>query len=145
MRIIAACSMLVGLISCVLLTAPVRADQLKMECQAWQAVGARELLGAYTFLFDSASGSLSVTLQSPGGATYLMFGSDVKKWKLLLARNGHAVFYDIRDDSWGNNQMGPVQILSLNFQNPNMFTYWMGGELGEAELPQYEAKCRRLN
>jgi len=74
-----------------------------------------------------------------------MFGWDVKKWKLLLARGGHAVFYDIAHDSAGSQIVGPVQILSLNFENPNMFTYMMGGETDEAKIPPYQAKCRRLN
>ena len=140
MRIIA-----LALVSC-LLAAPVRADQLKMECQVAQAVGAKEPLGAYAFVFDTASGSLSVQLEPlPKGDVHYLFGWDVKKWKLLSARNGHAVFYDVADDSWGSQQVGPVKILSLNFASPNMFTYWMGGELGEATVPQPKTNCRRLN
>jgi len=41
---------------------------------------------------------------------------------------------------------GPVKILSLNFEKPNMFTYWMGGETDESKMPpHYQARCRRLN
>jgi hypothetical protein len=119
-----------------LVAAPVRADQLKMECQVAQSVGAKEPLGAYTFLFDTASGALSVTLEG----RYL-YGSDVKKWKLLFAQGGHAVFYGIIAD----DVFGPVKIFSLNFENPNMFSYSIGGdEFGEM-APQYKANCRRLN
>src|SRR5690349_15483909 len=88
-RIIAACAL--ALVGAHLIAVPVRADQLKMECQVAQAVGAKEPVGAYAFLFDTASGSLSVTLR-PRGDVRLMFGWDVKKWKLLFAQGGHAVF-----------------------------------------------------
>ena len=130
---------LVG-ISCCLVAAPVRADQLRMECQ----VATGEPLGGYSFSFDTVSGSLSTTLQ-PTIDVHLMFAWDVKRWKLLLARGGHAVFYDIAADTPGNQVVGPVKILSLNFEKPNMFTYWMGGETDEAKIPPYQTKCRRLN
>ena len=80
MRIVAASLALVG---CLVAASVVRADQLKMQCQVRQAVGAGEPLGAYTFLFDPASESLSVRLQ-PMYDQRLMFGWDVKQWKLLF-------------------------------------------------------------
>jgi len=108
-----------------------------MECQV--AVYTGDPVGGYAFLFDTASGSLSVTLQ-PRSDVHTMFGWQVKKWKLLFAQAGHAVFYDINAD----DMAGPVKILSLNFENPNMFSYWVGADIGE-NAPQYKAKCRRLN
>jgi hypothetical protein len=94
-RVIAAC--IFGLASC-MVAAPVRADQLKMECQV--AVYTGEPLGAYAFVFDTISGSLSARLE-PQGDPHNMFGWDVKKWKVLLARGGHVVFYDIAADTRG--------------------------------------------
>jgi hypothetical protein len=136
-RIIAACAL--ALVGAHLIAVPVRADQLKMECQVAQAVGAKEPVGAYAFLFDTASGSLSVTLR-PRCDVRLMFGWDVKKWKLLFAQGGHAVFYGITPED-----LSPVQIFSLNFENPNMFSYWMGGDEFGEQAPQYKANCHRLN
>ena len=126
-------------ISCYLVAAPAKADQLKMECQVYT----NEPLGAYAFLFDTASGSLSVRLE-PRVDVRLMFGWNVKNWKLLFAQGGHAVFYDVNAaDTIG----GPVKMLSLNFEKPSMFIYDVGGDAEEAivGLPQYKARCRRLN
>ena len=98
MRIVAASLVLVS--CCLLAASVVRADQLKMECQVADYTG--EPVGAYKFLFDTTSGSLSVTLQpAPPRNLYSMFGYDVKNWRLLLARGGHAVFYDIAPDTPG--------------------------------------------
>jgi hypothetical protein len=84
-----------ALVSCYLAAAPVvRADQLKIKCQV--AIYTGEPVGAYEFLFDTTSSSLSVALQpAPRRNLHSMYGYDVKNWKLLLARGGHAVFYDI--------------------------------------------------
>jgi hypothetical protein len=129
---------LVG-ISCCLVAAPVWADQLRMECQVANVNG--EHVGSYTFLFDTPSGSLSVNMQS-SAPPLPMWGFDVKHWKLLFAQGGHAVFYGITPEG-----LSPVQIFSLNFENPNMFSYEMGGDAEEAisGLPQYKARCRRRN
>jgi len=128
-------------ISCYLVPAAAQADQLKMECQVWQAVGAKEPVGTYTFLFDPASGSLSVNMQS-SPPPMPMFGFDVKQWKLLFAQGSHAIFYGITPKG-----LTPVQIFSLNFEKPNMFSYWVGGDAEEftAGAPQYNTNCRRLN
>jgi hypothetical protein len=135
-------------IVCYLVASPVQADQLKMECQVASftvPLYAGEALGGYVFSFDTGSDSLSVT-PLPKQRPDLLFGWDVMKWTLLFARGGHAVFYDIADDSSGNSVIGHVRILSLNFEKPNMFAYWMGGDMDESKMPpQYRAKCRRLN
>jgi hypothetical protein len=128
-------------IGCSLIAAPAWADQLRMECQVAQGAGAREPLGGYAFVFDSASGSLSVNMHSSTPSIPL-FGFDVKKWTLLFAQGGRAVFYGITPEG-----LSPVQIFSLNFEKPNMLSYQMGGDGEEliAGFPQYKARCRRLN
>jgi hypothetical protein len=64
-----------------------------MECQVANYTG--DPVGGYAVLFNTASRSLSVTLQ-PRSDVHLMFGWQVKTWKLLFAQGGHAVFYDIK-------------------------------------------------
>ena len=131
-------TVLVG-IGCCLVAAPVRADQLKMECRVADPISGKSA-GEYVFLFDTASNSLSVT-QEPSGK---LFGADAMKWTPILAEGGHAVFYYIADDTVGNQIAGRVRILDLNFEKPNMFNYWMGGEMDPIPLP-YKTDCRRLN
>ena len=133
---------LVG-ISCYLVAAPVRADRLRMECWVADSFTGKSI-GEYAFLFDTASGSLSVTAH-PRDSSQSMFGQDAETWKLLLAQGGHAVFYYITDDTTAQQIAGRVRILSLNFEKPNMFNYWMGGELDESKIPPYKTDCRRLN
>jgi hypothetical protein len=127
-RIMAACTL--ALVSAHLVAAPVRADQLRMECQVANFKGEH-----YTFLFDTPSGSLSVNMQSSVPPIPLL-GFDVKKWKLLFAQGGHTVFYAITPEG-----LSSVQKFSLNFENLNMFHYQMGGDAEEAiaGIPQYKA------
>jgi hypothetical protein len=108
-------------IGCCLIAAPAWADQLRMECRMTSPIA------EYTFSFDTVSGSLTVT-PSVGG--------DIGKWILILAQGGHAVFYSIAVDTVADEVAGRVRILSLNFEKPNMFIYWMGGEMGEPVVSQ---------
>ena len=128
MRVIACALALVG---CYLIATPIRADQLKMEC--------RDVDDEYQFLFDTISGSLSVTSDPKE-----KLGGVAGKWNLILAQGGHAVFYYIADDTVAYQVAGRVRILSLNFEKPNMLNYAMGGEMGEP-IVSYKADCRRLN
>jgi hypothetical protein len=98
-------------------------------------------MGEYVFSFDTVSRSLSVRLDPKER----LFGGDAGYWKLILAEGGHAVFYYIADDAVGQQIAGRVRILSLNFEKPNMFNYWIGGELDESELHPYKADCHRVN
>ena len=72
---------------------------------------------------------------------HLMFGWDVKQWKLLFAQRGHAIFYGITPKG-----LSPAQIFSLNFEQPNMFSYLVGGDAEEltAGVPQYKDEVRRI-
>jgi hypothetical protein len=110
-----------------------------MECQVADPISGKRM-GEYIFLFDTASSFLSVA-QEPRGR---LFGADAKNWTPILAQGGHAVFYYIADDTVGSQIAGRVRVLDLNFEKPNMFNYWMGGELDPIPLP-YKANCRRLN
>ena len=100
MRVIACALALVG---CYLIATPIRADQLKMEC--------RDVDDEYQFLFDTISGSLSVTSDPKE-----KLGGVAGKWNLILAQGGHAVFYYIADDTVAYQVAGRVRILSLNFE-----------------------------
>lgn len=129
---------LVG-ISCYLVAGPVRADQLKMECQVANFKGESAGLMHFcmTRLPDLYQSTCSpVHLQSRYSALTLRSGSCFSR------RGGRAVFYGITPEG-----LSPVQIFSLNFASPNMFSYQMGGDDEEAvaAIPQYKARCRRLN
>jgi len=135
MRIVAAS---LALVSCYLLAASVvQADQLKMKCRIADFRGTN-ISQEYAFLFDTASGSLSVTADPKESVS--------EKWTLLLAQGGHAVFYYIAEDTVGQQVAGRVRILSLNFEKPDMIKYWMCGEMGEPiTLTPKKADCHRLN
>lgn len=110
----------------------------QLECREFSHAN---FIGSYLFSFHDDDGSLEVT-SKPVTQDNLLAVSDVKKWTLIWASDGRAVFFGLGDDLNGH-----VKVLSLNFAKPSMFEYVLGGLVEDNGQPSDVTlkECRRLN
>jgi hypothetical protein len=132
------CSTITAVIFVLIWSNDTWASMRKMECREFSGAN---FIGSYVFSFDDDNGSLDV-VSKPAGQDNLLVAAAVKKWSLIWASDGRAVFFGTDEDFNGR-----VKLLSLNFAKPAMFEYLLGGFVEDSSQPSSVTlkECRRLN
>ena len=132
------CTAIAALIFALIWSSDSWANMWKMECREFSGAN---FIGSYVFSFHDDDGSLDV-VSKPAGQDNLLLAADVKKWTLIWASDGRAVFFGTDEDF-----IGGVKLLSLNFARPAMFEYLLGGFVEDNSQPSSVTlkECRRLN
>jgi hypothetical protein len=132
------CTAIAALIFALIWSGDSWANMWKMECREFSSAN---FIGSYVFSFDDDNGSLDV-VSKPAGQDNLLVAAGVKKWSLIWASDGRAVFFGTDEDFNGR-----VKLLSLNFAKPAMFEYLLGGFVEDNSQPSSVTlkECRRRN
>jgi hypothetical protein len=108
----------------------------ELECREWTD---KKYVGLYKLDFDDLTRRIVVS-ESPTQAG--LFGSEVREWHVLFAHMPRLVVFGVEKGDWA----APVKVISMDFSQPRMFTYDMGGPIeGDKLISVVERECRRVD